>query len=113
MAPDDFINFSCGDVFSNFLSIKLFISDCSPSVQTSLSGVSDRTLCIVSPSCTNITCCVNVPLLNRTFEVQLAIDQSFNVMRTYVEKISRRQSLVGYSFGTQEKLSVQGVYKLL
>ena len=87
--------------------------DCPPSVQTSLSSVSDRALCIVSPTCTNITCCVLVPLLNRTFQVQLALDNSYNVLRTGVDKISRRQSLVGYSFGNQEVLSIQGVYKLL
>lgn len=93
--------------------IFLLLADCPPSVQASLSSVSDRALCIVSPSCTNITCCVQVPLLNRTFEVQLALDSSYNELRTQVDKISRRQSLIGYSFGTQEVLSIQGVYKLL
>lgn len=93
--------------------IFLLSADCPPSVQASLSSVSDRALCIVSPSCTNITCCVQVPLLNRTFEVQLALDSSYNILRTHVDKISRRQSLIGYSFGTQEVLSIQGVYKLL
>lgn len=89
-----------------------YILDCPQSVRTSLSSITDRALCTVSSSCTNIKCCVNVPLLNRTFEVGMELDYSYMSLRVYVEKMTRRQSLIGYQFGQEETLSVHGVFKL-
>eukprot|EP00105_Crassostrea_gigas_P044578 XP_019928726.1 PREDICTED: uncharacterized protein LOC105342845 [Crassostrea gigas] len=85
---------------------------CPEAVQTSLSSITDRALCTVSSSCTNIRCCVNIPLLNRTFEVGMELDYSYMSLRVYVEKMTRRQSLIGYQFGQEETLSVHGVFKL-
>lgn len=82
-------------------------------MQTSLSSVSDKAMCAVSSSCTSVRCCVAVPLLNRTFEVHLDIDNSYYTMKASVEKIQRKQSLVGYTFGTEETLSIYGVFKLM
>lgn len=90
----------------------LLILDCPQSVQTSLSSITDRALCTVSSSCTNLQCCVNIPLLNRTFEVGMELDYSYMSLRVYVEKMTRKQSLIGYQFGREETLSVHGVFKL-
>ncbi|XP_062581277.1 uncharacterized protein LOC134243073, partial [Saccostrea cucullata] len=86
---------------------------CPVSVQTSLSSVADQALCTVSSSCTNIKCCVNIPLLNRTFEVGMELDYSYYSLKVNVEKMTRRQSLIGYTFGKEETLSVQGVFKFI
>lgn len=89
------------------------ISDCPVSVKSSLTSIADLALCSVSPSCTNIKCCVGVPLLNRTFEVGMELDYSYYSLRVNVEKMYRRQSLIGYGFGKEEILSVHGVFKLM
>lgn len=94
------------------LLLSCVLPDCPPSVQTSLTSLADQAVCAVTSSCANIKCCVRVPLLNRTFEVGVELDYSYRSLRVRVEKMTRRLSLIGYQWGTEETLSVHGVFKL-
>ena len=95
-----------------FIVVTRILPDCPPSVQTSLTSLADQAMCTVTSSCASIKCCVRVPLLNRTFEVGVELDYSYRSLRVRVEKMTRRLSLIGYQWGTEETLSVHGVFKL-
>ena len=95
-----------------FIVVTRILPDCPPSVSKSLSSLADQAVCAVTSSCANIKCCVSVPLLNRTFEVGVELDYSYRSLRVRVEKMTRKLSLIDYQWGTEETLSVHGVFKL-
>lgn len=90
----------------------IFLTDCPLNVQSSLEMVMNQALCVVSPSCADVTCCVNVPILNRTFEVGINIDYSYEKIMVHVEKIYRRHHFIGFEFAENHTLSLAGVFKL-
>lgn len=42
----------------------------------------------------------------------MELDYSYMSLRVYVEKMTRRQSLIDYQFGQEETIAVHGVFKL-
>lgn len=88
-----------------------YFTDCPLNIQRSLEVVKDKAFCTVSTTCTNIKCCINVPLLNRTFEVGVSIDYSYEKIMVHIEKMYRKHSFIGFEFGEEHLLSVAGVFK--
>lgn len=90
----------------------IFVTDCPLDVQQSLNKVRNDALCTVSSTCAGITCCVNIPLLNRTFEVGINIDYSYKKMRVHVEKMYRKHYFSGFESGKEYIMSLGGVFKI-
>ncbi|KAK3101942.1 hypothetical protein FSP39_007535 [Pinctada imbricata] len=81
----------------------------SPSTLPTISGNSK---CQVTSECTKINCCLDVPLLGRTFSFYLHIDACYNTLSVGIEKQYRKHSLIGYSFGTVERFNLKGTVRL-
>lgn len=90
----------------------IFVTDCPLDVQQSLNKVRNDVLCTVSSTCADITCCVNIPLLNRTFEVGINIDYSYKKIRVHVEKMYRKHYFSGFVSGKEYIMSLGGVFKI-
>lgn len=88
------------------------VTDCPLDVQQSLNKVRNDALCLVSSNCADITCCVNIPLLNRTFEVEINIDYSYKKMKVHVEKMYRKHYFSGFESGKEYIMSLGGVFKI-
>ncbi|CAG2190136.1 COL12A [Mytilus edulis] len=72
--------------------------------------LSEDIVCRVNDSCTTIDCCVNVPLLNQTFNFYLDIDPCYQEVTVGIEKMLTTQKLLdGYTFGSFNNFTLLGV----
>jgi hypothetical protein len=78
-----------------------------------LPDLSDDVVCRVNDSCTVIDCCVNVPLLNQTFNFYLDIDPCYQEVTVGIEKMFTTQKLLnGYTFGFLHNFTLLGIGRL-
>ena len=68
--------------------------------------------CHVSDTCTQIKCCVNVEAIDRTFSIVVDIDSCAFVLRFLIEKLEYITPLLGYSWGKEESIWMNGIVKL-
>ncbi|CAC5374575.1 unnamed protein product [Mytilus coruscus] len=75
--------------------------------------LSEDIVCRVNDSCTTIDCCVNVPLLNQTFNFYLDIDPCYQEVTVGIEKMLTTQKLLdGYTFGSFHNFTLLGVGRM-
>lgn len=68
--------------------------------------------CHVSDTCTQIECCVNAEAIDRTFSIVVDIDSCAFVFRILIEKLEYKSSLLGYNWGEEESIWMNGIVKL-
>ncbi|KAK3102203.1 hypothetical protein FSP39_009587 [Pinctada imbricata] len=81
-------------------------------IPSMLPTIIGNSACQVTSECTKINCCLDVPLLNRTFSFYLHIDACYKTLSVGIEKQVRKHSLIGYSFGTVERFNLRGAVRV-
>lgn len=76
-----------------------------PSLHSNLS-------CHLGRSCTQLDCCVYVPLLNRTFSFYVDVNPCYEKFTVGIEKMYRKCSLLSYDFGSTQHFNLLGIFKL-
>jgi len=72
-------------------------SDCP--VAVSLPSLSQAASCHLSKQCTEATCCINVPILKRSFQIAFNLDACNYTVSASIEKLQYSQSLLEFHFG--------------
>ena len=70
------------------------------------------TTCHLFDTCTGVRCCSDVDVISRSLNTYLTIDTCSQRMSVGVEKFSVNVSLVGYQYGTKERVNLHGVVRL-
>ncbi|XP_033724553.1 uncharacterized protein LOC117314596 [Pecten maximus] len=86
-------------------------SDCPKSIN--LPSISDDITCNVPDTCTGVNCCLNVPILDQTFQLSLNLDSCYKKLRVSIEKIYLEESLIGYPFGTEKYFYFYGMIRMM
>lgn len=68
-------------------------------LQGSLPSLPDYMSCHLLKHCTGFSCCVNVPVLKRSFSFYFDLDSCNFALTAGVEKLEYNQSLINYEFG--------------
>ncbi|VDI38368.1 Hypothetical predicted protein [Mytilus galloprovincialis] len=97
---DFFLNSQC-NVASN-----PFVNECTSSYLTLTlpSSVS----CVIPPSCSALSCCMDVQLISRAIMYEIHIDPCTYTMSLTIEKLHVKISLLKYTIGETHKFSLQG-----
>ncbi|XP_060582668.1 uncharacterized protein LOC132739036 [Ruditapes philippinarum] len=82
-------------------------SDCP--LKGSLPTLPDNMNCHLVKHCTGFSCCVNVPLLQRSFSFYFDMDSCNFALTAGIEKLQYNQSLINYEFGKANKVDLFGV----
>ncbi|XP_053390116.1 uncharacterized protein LOC128553035, partial [Mercenaria mercenaria] len=85
-------------------------SDCP--VNISLPALPENMMCHLLKHCTGFACCVNIPLLKRSFSFHLDLDSCNYALIVGIEKLEYNQSLINYEFGTKKNVDLFGVVQL-
>ncbi|XP_052083535.1 uncharacterized protein LOC127720826 [Mytilus californianus] len=85
---------------------------CSSTINN-LPMLSSGTSCYISDVCTDVRCCVSVPLLgNHTFDFSLNLDGCTQFMEISLENYKEQLMLRDYTFGVENYLWIKGVLRL-
>jgi len=66
---------------------------------SSLPTLPSNMACRIEPSCLEITCCVHVAPLSRSFSMEFIVDACNFTLIAAIENLRYEQSLIGYQFG--------------
>ncbi|XP_069109898.1 uncharacterized protein [Argopecten irradians] len=103
---------SCDQGAGNYLpTTDIWNSDCPKSI--ALPSISDDITCHIPDTCTGVNCCLNVPILDQTFQLSLDLDSCYKTLRVSIEKIYHEESLIGYPFGTVKHFYLYGVIRMM
>ncbi|CAC5375019.1 unnamed protein product [Mytilus coruscus] len=83
-----------------------FVNECTSSYLTLTlpSSVS----CVIPPSCSALSCCMDVQLISRAMMYEIHIDPCTYTMSLTIEKLHVKMSLLKYIWGETHKFSLQG-----
>lgn len=85
-----------------------FISECEH-VSTSL-VVPEGLHCTIPEHCTGISCCLNIPLINKTINVGIDLDACNYNFHVQVGNFEINESLLSYKFGQWNRVDLNGVF---
>lgn len=89
--------FSSSEVVCPIMPCFLNTSDCP--VALSLPDLPSTMSCHMGNLCTDISCCISVPVLKRSFELKFKLDACNYEVEASVENLLYKQSLLQYDFG--------------
>ncbi|XP_053398211.1 uncharacterized protein LOC128556642 [Mercenaria mercenaria] len=87
-----------------------WVTDCP--LNLSLPVLPNNTNCHLVKHCTGFSCCLNVPLLQRSFSFHLDLDSCNFALNVGIEKLQNNQSLINYEFGRKETIDLFGIVQL-
>ncbi|XP_052067237.1 uncharacterized protein LOC127706621 [Mytilus californianus] len=85
--------------------------------ETNSSGCSDNVLaehipCQFIHTCTEIQCCIPVPVLQRSFYFSLNLDVCNYNLTVYIENLVYHQMLYDYEWGTEDSFWLKGLFRI-
>ncbi|XP_052090897.1 uncharacterized protein LOC127727822 [Mytilus californianus] len=78
----------------------------------SLPALPSSTVCNLHDTCTNISCCVSVDFLKRSFFANIEMDACQQKIRFSIEKLKQEINILDYKWGTLEKKYLMNVVRL-
>ncbi|CAG2247494.1 unnamed protein product [Mytilus edulis] len=94
----------------NTTQIKSFVSECSALIDVPV--LPSTTKCKLYESCSNISCCIEVPELQRSFNMFLQLDTCNFKLTVGIEKLHYIQMLFDYNWGSNDSFWLNGIFKI-
>ncbi|XP_071145134.1 uncharacterized protein [Mytilus edulis] len=85
-------------------------SECLASI--SLPVLPSATKCHLGDTCTSISCCVEVPVLQRSFNMFMNLDACNLKLTVGIERLQFDQMLASYQWGTKKSLWLNGILRI-
>ncbi|VDI13107.1 Hypothetical predicted protein, partial [Mytilus galloprovincialis] len=85
-------------------------SECLASI--SLPVLPSATKCHLGDSCTSMSCCVEVPVLQRSFNMFMNLDACNLKLTVGIERLQFDQMLASYQWGTKKSLWLNGILRI-
>ncbi|KAK3609658.1 hypothetical protein CHS0354_035943 [Potamilus streckersoni] len=73
---------------------------------------SDPVTCVISPLCTGVTCCIDVPLIGRSIQAHMNLDICNGVLTVGIETLTQQKSLLDYEWGRKDHFFLLGLVRL-
>lgn len=89
----------------------LFYLGCNTTTE-GLSPLGAKTRCSISPSCTDVHCCLQSDTLQEMFDAYIYLDSCNSKVTVGIEKFQWNDTLVDYQFGTSLHVSLFGLVNL-
>ncbi|XP_060596418.1 uncharacterized protein LOC132750445 [Ruditapes philippinarum] len=101
----------CDRATQPFSKLARFQSECREEIQ--LPDLPETISCYLSERCTSIRCCVDVDVIQRSFDITLNLDTCNYILEAQIENMKLDVPLVDYKFGEESKVYLFGVIRLL
>ncbi|XP_062596534.1 uncharacterized protein LOC134257978, partial [Saccostrea cucullata] len=100
-----------GPLYNTTVSVNGWINDCLK--DPFLPILPNGTTCVFQPSCSALSCCMEVTKLNeRTIEVSVEFDECSNFLKLTIEGLSQTKYLHNFVYGMTEKFSLKGIFEV-
>lgn len=73
---------------------------------TTASSLPDEVACHVSDTCGSLQCCIDVPLIKRSVEMSVTIDQCLLTVDVQLEQFHRKFDIKDLFYGTKQHFSL-------
>ncbi|VDI06314.1 Hypothetical predicted protein [Mytilus galloprovincialis] len=71
----------------------------------------DNIVCHISGTCTDVNCCVHIPLINKTFDAYIKLDPCYEKLSVGIEKMHNQYKLLDYTYGKTENFNLLGLLR--
>lgn len=87
----------------------MFVAECPTPI--AVPDLPDNIVCHISGTCTDVNCCVHIPLLNKTFDAYIKLDPCYEKVSVGIEKMHNQYKLLDYTYGKTENFNLLGLLR--